>query len=154
MECNAKDPTRYLPRLRPLIFHGNSSNIPCKCIRLLTRGPVMIPPDFAGIPGSADEGKENVFYGRGWIGCRAATNMESQKNRGVTSAKVFQDTGSWLRDEQTKEGTEETSSGRYCKLFQPFRNYRSVIIGIDATGENPETIENEGGVKISELRDR
>jgi hypothetical protein len=50
--------------------------------------------------------------------------------------------------------TEQSIRRRRCELFQPLHNYHPTISNVDAHGEYVETIENESGIKTSEVRHR
>ena len=51
------------------------------------------------------------------------------------------------------ESTEEARDGNCSELFQPLHDHDLAITDVDATDKHVETVKDEGGVEVTELRD-
>ena len=52
------------------------------------------------------------------------------------------------------EGLEETLGGQCCELLKSLGNHHFLVTDADVAEEHIETIHDDGGIEVDELRDR
>jgi hypothetical protein len=111
----------------------------------------MIPPDIARVTKPAGQRVDLRHRKLEW---ESREINVGGKNLVILTLVDCKETRSRIHSREMVKGTEEITGRRRSKPFQHLYNHRLAVADIDAPKKYLETIRNESGVEVGEVRHR
>ena len=153
MECEAEEPTGHLPTSpRSVLEPGNLDEGMCN-YNVFAAGWFVVLP-LGGLP--ACKVTAGVECSMNWgqnVGQRKTVEIHPEwESPNVSLANAFETSRRRISGCEVRKRVEATEDGHICQPLHPLSHHRFVVDDLDATDEDIEAVDEEGGVSIGQRR--